>query len=126
MNIKSSYIYLRNLRIHAPIGVDAQEKVVGNDFLLNLRIRYDIQGAMTSDDVSHTLSYAQAFEAVKQAMCEPCNLIEHAAYRIATVLFEQFPGIEGLDIDVCKVCPPMGADSDGAGIELHLINDKTL
>ena len=36
-----------------------------------------------------------------------------------------FPNDSSIDLKLVKLNPPMGADSDGAGVELHLINDKT-
>ena len=40
-------------------------------------------------------------------------------------LFSDFPEIQKLQLSITKVNPPMGADSDGAGVEVVLTNDKT-
>ena len=38
MKLQSSYIYLRDLHFHACHGVEQQERKVGNDYLLSLRL----------------------------------------------------------------------------------------
>ena len=45
--------------------------------------------------------------------------------RIAKALLRDFPQITSIDLWLTKTCPPMGADCEGAGVEIHLINDKT-
>ena len=125
MRITSSYISLRNIRFHAFHGVMPQEKKVGADFLVNLRVGYPLEQAMQSDEVSDTLNYAALYEVVKTEMMQPSNLLEHVAGRIADAVVKRFPQVTSIDLDLTKQNPPMGADCDGAGVEIHLINDKT-
>ena len=42
MNLKNSYIHLRGLRFHAFHGVMAQERMVGNDYEVDLRLRVNV------------------------------------------------------------------------------------
>ncbi len=124
MRITSSYISLRNVRFHAFHGVMPQERRVGGDFLVNLRVGYPLEQAMQSDEVSDTLNYAALYEVVKTEMMQPSNLLEHVAGRIADAVMKRFPQVTSIDLDLTKQNPPMGADCDGAGVEIHLINDK--
>ena len=121
----STFIELKNLRFRAFHGVLPQERQVGGDFTVTLRIGYPWQRAMVSDDVADTLNYAAVYALVEREMVHPSRLLEHVAGRIADALLGAFPLISSVDLWLTKVTPPMGADSDGAGVELHLINDKT-
>ena len=125
MRITSSYIILRNVRFHAFHGVMPQERKVGADFLVNLRVGYPLEQAMQSDEVGDTLNYAALYEVVKTEMMQPSNLLEHVAGRIAEAIVKHFSQVTSIDLDLTKQNPPMGADCDGAGVEIHLINDKT-
>lgn len=125
MKVNSSYICLDNLRFHAYHGVMPQERMVGNDYNVSLRIRYDISQAMVSDKVEDTLNYAEVFQLVSQEMAVPSSLIERVAGRIGDRLFRRFPTIEKIELKIMKINPPMGADCEGAGVEVHLINNKT-
>ncbi|RGK35941.1 dihydroneopterin aldolase [Prevotella sp. TF12-30] len=125
MKLMSSKIYLRNVRFHAFHGVLPQERIVGNDYLVNLVLDYDFSSAMKTDDLQGTLNYAEVYQKVREEMAVPSKLLEHVAGRIAHRLFSDFPEIQKLQLSITKVNPPMGADSDGAGVEVVLTNDKT-
>lgn len=125
MKLMSSKIYLRNVRFHAFHGVLPQEGIVGNDYLVNLVLDYDFSSAMQTDDLQGTLNYAEVYQKVREEMAVPSKLLEHVAGRIAHRLFSYFPEIQRLQLSITKVNPPMGADSDGAGVEVVLTNDKT-
>lgn len=126
MAVKSSYILLENVKFYAFHGVLPQERKVGNDYQVSLRIGYDISRAMVSDDVNDTLNYAEVYQLLSQEMSVPSALLERVAGRIGDRLFRKFPAIQSIDLTIIKVNPPMEADSEGGGVEVHLINDKTL
>lgn len=125
MKLMGSKIYLRNVRFHAFHGVLPQEGIVGNDYLVNLVLDYDFSSAMKTDDLQGTLNYAEVYQKIREEMAVPSKLLEHVAGRIAHRLFSDFPEIQKLQLSITKVNPPMGADSDGAGVEVVLTNDKT-
>ena len=120
MKVESSYIFLRNVRFHAFHGVLPQERQVGGDFLMNLRVDYPVEKAMESDEVGDTLNYATLFDLVKREMQMPSQLLEHVAGRIAKAIITDFPAVTSIDLELTKLNPPMGADSDGAGIFLKV------
>ncbi len=125
MKLMSSKIFLRNVRFRAFHGVLPQEGIVGNDYLVNLVLDYDFSSAMKTDDLQGTLNYAEVYQKVREEMAVPSKLLEHVAGRIAHRLFSDFPEIQKLQLSITKVNPPMGGDSDGAGVEVVLTNDKT-
>ena len=122
MVISTSYILLRGVHFHAFIGVGEQERSVGNDYILDLRIGYSLANAMESDDVMDTLNYAEVYDLIKNVMQHPMKLLEAAAGCIVDNLTATYKGIESIDLKLIKLNPPMGADCEGAGVELHLIN----
>jgi dihydroneopterin aldolase len=125
MKIKSSYITLTNVRFRALHGVLPQERRVGGDYLLTLRVGFDVSRAVQSDNVADTLNYAMLYEMARQEMAIPSRLLEHVAGRIGQRVLSEWPEVTTVDLTLTKENPPMGADCDGASVELHLINDKT-
>ena len=120
MKVESSYVFLKNVRFRAFHGVLPQERLVGGDFLLNLRVGYPIEKGMESDEGEDTLNYAALFDLVRQEMNKPSQLLEHVAGRIVKTIMEAFPAVTSVDLELTKLNPPMGADSDGAGIFLKV------
>ena len=76
MKLNSSYIYLQDLRFHAYHGVEAQERIVGNDYLMDVRLQYPVDQAMLSDNVLDTVNYADVYRVLEQEMQVPSNLLE--------------------------------------------------
>ncbi len=122
MKITRSKIYIRSLRVHAFHGVLPQERVVGNDYVVDVSAEYDISRAMDTDNVADTLNYAEMCQTINEEMGVPSQLIEHVAGRVAHRLFDRFPAITALRLAITKVNPPMGADCGGAGVEIELSN----
>jgi len=120
MTLQNSIISIDNLRIHAFHGVLPQERNVGADFLISLHIHYNINKAMESDDVADTLNYAEACQIMTQEMETPSNLLEHVAGRICKALFSRFPQATAISLKLTKLNPPMGADCDGASVEVEV------
>ena len=123
MRLTSSYIALRRVRFHAFHGVMPQERQVGADFLLDVRVGYPLTQAMQSDEVGDTLNYAALYDLVAREMQQPSKLLEHVAGRIAEAISLAFPQVTSIDLELTKLTPPMGADCEGASVEIHLIND---
>ena len=119
MQILNSHIYFKQLRFYAYHGVNPQENRVGNEYTLNLRIKTDIAQAVRTDDITHTVNYAEVYETIKQEMEKPACLLEHLCGRIVQSLFRHFPAIDEIEIELSKRNPPMGADIEAAGIAMH-------
>lgn len=115
----TSYIFLNQVHFFAHHGVGGQETIAGNDFIIDLRLKTDIARAAETDDVANTVSYADVYEAVKEEMAIPSKLLEHVCGRIVKRLFHDFPAVESIDLKLSKRNPPMGADLDAAGVEVH-------
>lgn len=113
------YIFLQGVRFYAFHGVMPQERKVGGEFLVDLKVGYPIEAAMQSDEVADTLNYAELYQLVKAEMDVPSKLLEHVAGRIVRKIQEQFAKVTSIDLKITKKNPPMGADSDGAGVEVR-------
>lgn len=115
-------IFLNEVRFHACHGVMPQERVVGADFTVSIRVEYDFMRAVETDDLADTISYADLYDLVAKEMRQPSRLLEHVAGRIVRAVVEAYPQVTAVDIRLSKDNPPMGADCQGAGVELHYIN----
>ena len=118
----NTVVFIDEVRFHAFHGVMPQERAVGADFTVSLRVEYDFTKAAVSDDLADTISYADLFHVMKREMLIPSQLLEHVAARIVKAIASKWPQVQWLDIRLRKDNPPMGADCKGAGVELHFIN----
>jgi dihydroneopterin aldolase len=120
MKINRSYIYLNNVSFYSYHGVAEQERIIGNNYELTLRLSVDLEKAMKSDNVEDTVNYALVHKALAEEMAIPSKLLEHVCGRIIKKLFLEFPAIDEIKIKLSKRNPPMGADIETAGVELRV------
>lgn len=124
MKFDQGYISLHGMRFHAFHGVLPQERVVGGDYEIDLRVGYPLVKALSSDNVADTLNYASLYALVEREMQQPSSLLEHVSGRIAEAVCKAFPKTLSIDLTLTKLNPPLEADCDGASVEIHFINDN--
>lgn len=117
-------VYIRDMRLHAYHGVLEQERVVGNDYVINVTVGYPWYPATETDDVCDTLNYAVLAEIVMREMSVPSNLLEHAAMRIVRTVKADYPLATSVSLDIRKLAPPMEYDTDGCGVTLSVRFDS--
>lgn len=113
-----SYIELEQVRFFAYHGVMPQEKVVGNHFEVNLRVKTNFEAAINEDLLDNTISYADLYEVVKAEMMIPSDLIEHVAGRILHALTARWEAIDAIDLKVSKLNPPIPGEIGKASVIL--------
>lgn len=111
-----TFVYIENLRMHAYHGVMPQERRVGNDYVVNVRVGYPWMEAAKNDDVSQTLNYATLASLVEDVMRKPVNLLETAAAAMAEEIRHRFAKVSLIEIDIKKVAPPVEQHTDGCGV----------
>ena len=109
-------IFLKNIRFFSHHGVMEQEKIVGNTFLVSLKIDANVSEACSSDDIADTINYAAVYEVVKKEMAIPSKLLEHVGGRIHKRLKEKFSQISSLEVRVEKPTPPIAGEMDTVGV----------
>ena len=112
-------ILINGLRLYAYHGVLPQERKVGTYFTLDLRLETDFTQAMETDQLDGTVSYAEVCDVVRREMAVPSQLLEHVGGRIIKALHQQFPKVGCIKLRLLKDNPPMGADLQGAGVEIE-------
>ena len=114
--MRKTYVYIENMRMHAFHGVMPQERSVGNDYVLNVRVGCPWIEAAKTDDVSLTLNYATLAALVEDVMGKPVNLLETVAATIAEEIKHSFRNVSSIEIDIKKVAPPIGQHTGGCGV----------
>ena len=109
-------INLKNMRFYAYHGVLPHENVVGNRFVVNIRIDADLSAACKSDNVDNTINYASVFYLVKAEMETPSKLLENVAYRILRSVKTAFPQITFIEVRLAKTNPPIVGDVENAEV----------
>jgi dihydroneopterin aldolase len=112
-------IRLRGLRFYGYHGAIAAEREIGQRFIIDLEMSLDLCPAGTSDDLQHTVSYAEVYDEVR-AIVEgpPCNLLEAVAERIAARVLEDHRIVEEVRVCVKKPEVPLRGILEAAEVEI--------
>ena len=121
-------IAIEGALFHAAHGWFAQEKAVGNEFRVDLSVMVDVDpsvaraaGTVTDEEIEDlwaTVSYADLYEEVDEAMRTPRRLIETVAADIARRVLSRFPKIRGGEVKITKIHPPIPRMEGSASVKL--------
>lgn len=116
----TSKVVLNGLRIYAYHGVDEQEGLVGAYFTIDAEVEGDFGLAIAHDKLEGTVNYADLCATIRREMAHKCQLVEHAAGRIAQAILNEQPLTQCVRIRLIKEHPPVGACCEGAGVEITM------
>jgi 7,8-dihydroneopterin aldolase/epimerase/oxygenase len=111
-------VEIEGMRFYAWHGHFEAERVVGNDFLVDVQLETDCEAAAVSDNLEDALNYQAVYDLIKQEMQVKSHLLEHVAGRILNALFTSFPSIQKAKVKVSKLNPPMGGQIEKASVTL--------
>jgi dihydroneopterin aldolase len=111
-------IHLHNLRFNGFHGLYAAEKLLGNEFEIQLSIQLDASPAQTNEEPS--LDYVQAYAIIQECMDQPTPLLEELAMTIARRLLNKFPIASKVHIALFKLHPPIPAFEGKVGVEFDV------
>jgi dihydroneopterin aldolase len=101
-------IEIEGMEFYAYHGHYEEERIVGNRFLLDLRIEADCEISAHSDHIKDAVNYQIAYKIIKEQMLQKSHLLENIAKRILDALYANMKGIKMATIKVRKMNPPMG------------------
>ncbi|ASS67729.1 MULTISPECIES: dihydroneopterin aldolase [unclassified Paenibacillus] len=116
---------LNGMRFFGYHGVFPEENRLGQNFHVDLVLKLDLEQASRTDELEHSINYADLHAATKKIVeGPPVKLIEALAGRIATALLETYTGITELTVRVTKPNPPFEIHFDGVVVELVRKRDE--
>lgn len=119
MEITHTTIVLDGMRFHAFHGVMEQERRIGAEFDVSLRIVLNPKAqAYDTDLLADTINYAEVYHIVKAEMGQPSQLLEHVAGRILKRILENFSLADEAHIVVRKIAPPIEGDCRVSAVEM--------
>ena len=117
-------ILLTGMTFYGYHGVRTPEKELGQRFVVDLEMEFDLSAAGRSDDLNDTVNYSQVYRVVKEIMEGPSrNLLETLAEETAQGVLSAFP-VAGVRVRVTKPHVSIrGATLDGSGVEIYRIRN---
>lgn len=99
-------IHLQNLQFKSFHGLYAEEKILGNCFVVNLTVKYQ-PTTLPINAIEQTINYQNIFEIIEKRMSIPTELLETIVVDIANEIMNAFLIVEEVDICIAKKNPPI-------------------
>ncbi len=110
-------VAIEGMAFHAFHGYYEEERLLGNDFVVDVYIRTHFGSAAAEDELGGTINYETIYQICKIVMKKPVNLLETLSESIASALKFQFAGIQYLKVRVRKLHPPVGGTVASSFVE---------
>lgn len=111
-------IEIEGMEFYAYHGCFTEEQIVGNRFMVDLKIEANCQKSSETDDINDAVNYQVAYQIIKKEMEIKSHLLENIAARILKSLFNNLPKIDVATVKVAKINPPMGGKIDKTSVTL--------
>ncbi len=98
-------IHLNNLQFFSFHGIHPEEKILGNEFEVNIEITINQPGKI--DSIHQTVNYVTVYELVKKQMTIPTQLLETLAQEITEQIHLLDNRIQSISFSIKKLHPPI-------------------
>ncbi|PTX19528.1 dihydroneopterin aldolase [Pontibacter mucosus] len=112
-------IALEGMEFFAFHGYYDEEQKIGNKYGIDLIINTDLRRAAESDNLDETVNYEVLYALVLEEMKTPARLLEHLGHRIIDRVYERFPFVQLVKVNVYKFNPPLGGICKWAKVSLE-------
>ena len=97
-------IQLNKLRFFSYHGIHEEERVLGNNYEVNVSLTIDVAGRITA--IEQTVNYETLYEMIRQRMKIPALLLETIAQELADKIYRSDERIKKVQVNILKKYPP--------------------
>lgn len=110
------HIRLEDLRFYSHIGIAEQERLVGNEFRVDMHLTLTAD-CFRAEELTSTVSYADAYAMVEKVMQQTHLLLESVAMEIADSISIKWPQVERVAVKITKLSVPIDKMNGSASVE---------
>ena len=111
-------VKVENLKIYAFHGCMDEEKVIGSDYVINMKAVCFVGEKVFNDDITQTVDYVDLARIAKREMAVRSKLLEAVIKRIIDASFKEIDSLEELCVSVSKINPPINADVKAVSVTM--------
>jgi 7,8-dihydroneopterin aldolase/epimerase/oxygenase len=111
-------IALEGMEFFAYHGFLAQEREIGNRYLVDMLVETDFATAAINDTLQNTIDYSKLYQITASVMHKPSKLLEFLAQQIVSQSLLAFPNILSIEVNVAKQNPPIGGVCQWAKVSI--------
>ena len=114
------FITITNLEVFAHHGVFPEENENGQNFYINAKLYLSTRNAGLTDELSESVHYGEVCELIYRHMREHTyKLLETVAEQLAAEIFESYPLVERLRLEICKPHAPITLPFENVSVTIE-------
>lgn len=115
-------IIIKDLKIFAFHGVNEEEKINGQNFIIDAIIKVSNDLKSLNDSIENTVSYSKLIKLINSVVINKSyNLIESVAYEIELAIFNKYNTVKEIELTIKKPHAPIEADFDYVAVHIKNI-----
>lgn len=104
-------------------GLYPEENKLGQRYIVHLTLDMDLSRAGKTDNMKDSVDYGKIYDVTKQTVeGQAKQLVEALAEDIANQMFQSFPAIKGITVEIEKPEAPIPGQFDSVGVEIYREN----
>ena len=112
-------IIIKDLKIFAFHGVNEEEKINGQDFIIDAIVKVNNDLESLDDNIENTISYSKLIRLINSVMISKSyDLIESVAYAIEQEIFNKYDSVNEIELTIKKPKAPIKADFDYVAVRI--------
>ncbi|MEO6812306.1 MAG: dihydroneopterin aldolase [Ginsengibacter sp.] len=108
-------VYLHDLLFTAYHGIHEEEKILGNEYVVNCSVDFD-EKTEVIELINDTVNYASIYEMIKNRMKIATPLLETVVMEIGDQICKEYPEIKSIEVAIKKLHPPLTGIQGAAGV----------
>lgn len=116
-------VALRRVRFFSPIGYYEEERILGNEFFVDLAVYFPFRRADT-EDLANTVNYEELYQLLSVVMRKERKLLESAAEELLEGIRSRYSFLQEIRVSITKATPPFGHDKVQTVVSLRYKKDS--
>lgn len=113
-------IYVNGMEFYGYHGVFKEENKLGQRFRVDLMVELNLKSAGETDDLEHTVNYAELYNYCKKIVeGKPYKLVEAVAEQIAKEIIANFDIVQYCTVKMIKPDPPIPGHYKEVAVEIR-------
>ena len=112
-------VQLRQLKFNSFHGIHDEEKVLGNDYVIDASVSFHENTTHVITSIHETISYVEIYRIIQMRMEVATPLLETILMEIGNEIHYRFPQLKSIDISIEKKHPPIEGIQGSAAVQYH-------
>lgn len=110
------FIAINGVEVFGRIGITAEERKIGRNFRIDVKIKYPLKKAGISDRMQDSFDYSIIANVIQNQFSKEFNLLESACRAIATEILTTDKSLEYIEIRMKKLSPFVAGNVESSEI----------